>query len=31
LGLWAEEPNALAALAKVVGVEQLIKAIQSEA
>jgi Uma2 family endonuclease len=29
--LWAEEPNPLAALAEVVGVEQLIKAIQSEA
>jgi Uma2 family endonuclease len=29
--LWAEEPNALGALAKVVGADQLIKAIQSEA
>jgi Uma2 family endonuclease len=28
--LWAEEPNPLAALAEVVGAEQLIKAIQSE-
>ena len=29
--LWAEEPNPLAALAEVVGAEQLIKAVQSAA
>ncbi|MDQ2998421.1 MAG: Uma2 family endonuclease [Chloroflexota bacterium] len=29
--LWAEDPNALAYLAEVVGVEQLLKAIQSDA
>lgn len=29
--LWAEDPNPLAALSEVVGVEQLIKAIQSDA